>query len=279
MKTIHFILPGGGLRGSFQAGFLYKLFKDYKNFFKIYKIDGTSVGAINGITIICNKLELLKNTWVKIKNINDFFSNWSNTPIIGGIYNIYYGFYNNGLYNNQLLLDKLTKNLDIENCVNLNKFSCAVTNVDKANVEYKLGTNKDIIKYVVASASPWIICNPYLINKTCYTDGCVLETYPIKYVSNSKADIIAIIGFDQEMINFEKPDCKNILHFMATLLDIARYNSINSKNLIDLIKNGNCIPITNPMKIVFDKFDHKDIVKGFNQGEEAAEHFFNTYLK
>ena len=279
MKNIHLILPGGGLRGSFQAGFLYKLFKDYKKYFNLYKIDGSSVGAINGITVICDKLELLKDTWINIKNINDFFSNWSNTPIIGGIYNIYYGFYNNGLYDNKLLLNKLNKNLDIENCINLNKFSCAVTNVDKALIEYKTGDNKDIIKYVAASASPWIICGPHIINDTCYTDGCVLETYPIKNISESKADIIAIIGFDQEIIDFKKPNCTNILHFMATLLDIARYNSINKKNLIDLIKTGKCIPITNPMNVLFNKFNHNDIVNGFNQGKDEAEQFYETYLK
>ena len=109
--------------------------------------------------------------------------------------------------------------------------------------------------------------------------GGVLETYPIKNISESKADIIAIIGFDQEIIDFKKPNCTNILHFMATLLDIARYNSINKKNLIDLIKTGKCIPITNPMNVLFNKFNHNDIVNGFNQGKDAAEQFYETYLK
>ena len=31
-KKIHFILPGGGVTGCFQAGFLYRLFKDYKDY-------------------------------------------------------------------------------------------------------------------------------------------------------------------------------------------------------------------------------------------------------
>ena len=33
-KKIHFILPGGGVKGSFQAGFLYHLFKNYSNDFE-----------------------------------------------------------------------------------------------------------------------------------------------------------------------------------------------------------------------------------------------------
>jgi predicted patatin/cPLA2 family phospholipase len=114
-KSIHFILPGGGARGSFQAGFLYKLFTEYNKLFSVYKVDGTSVGALNGIAIITEEYEVLKSTWSNINTITDLFSNWSNTPIIGSLSNIYYGFYNNGVYNNNqlhtLLHDNLEKNL------------------------------------------------------------------------------------------------------------------------------------------------------------------------
>ena len=105
-KSIHFILPGAGVRGSFQAGFLYELFSKYKDSFTIYRIDGTSVGSINGIATILGEFEILKDTWLKIKTINDFFEKWSNTPVIGSLYNMYYGFYNSGLYNNKLLHDR-----------------------------------------------------------------------------------------------------------------------------------------------------------------------------
>ena len=41
LPKIHFILPGGGVRGAFQAGFLYKLRKIYGDKFEIARIDGT----------------------------------------------------------------------------------------------------------------------------------------------------------------------------------------------------------------------------------------------
>ena len=62
MKSIHFILPGGGVKGCFQAGFLYKLFTDYSESFSIYRIDGTSVGSINGMATILGEFETLKHT-------------------------------------------------------------------------------------------------------------------------------------------------------------------------------------------------------------------------
>ena len=58
VKTIHFILPGGGVRGSFQAGFLYELFTKHKEAFEIYKIDGTSVGSINGIASLLGEFDV-----------------------------------------------------------------------------------------------------------------------------------------------------------------------------------------------------------------------------
>ena len=38
LPKIHFILPGGGVRGAFQAGFLYRFFSEYKDKFEVVKI-------------------------------------------------------------------------------------------------------------------------------------------------------------------------------------------------------------------------------------------------
>lgn len=54
---IHFILPAGGVRGAFQAGFIYRLFSKYRDTFIMQRIDGSSVGALNGFAIINNNIE------------------------------------------------------------------------------------------------------------------------------------------------------------------------------------------------------------------------------
>jgi len=281
-KSIHFILPGGGVRGSFQAGFLYELFTKYHEYFHIYRIDGTSVGSINGIITILGEYETLNDIWLNINNINDFFGNWSDIPVVGNLSSIYYGFYNNGMYNNQSLREKLELNLTEKKKLTdksiLEKYSCTTTNVNKATIEYIYGPNDKLFDYITASASPWIISNPVKINNTIYTDGGVLETYPLHNVEHSNADLIIIVGFDQEIVQFEEPDCSNLLLFLATLLDIARFNSINSGMVRDYIHNGRCIPIINTMKCLFTDFDQETIKLGFIQGQEAAEQFYKTYL-
>ena len=282
-KKIHFILPGGGVRGSFQAGFLYELLSKYEDSFEIYKIDGTSVGAINGIAAVLNKTDILKDIWLSIKDINDFFGKWSTKPLVGQFYNLYAGFYNNGLYNNDLLQNLLEKHLieSLETADDIlkKKYSCAVTNIKNASIEYIDASQENIFKYITASASPWIISNPVLINDTLYTDGGLLETYPTKNILTSTADLIVIVGFDQEIVRYLEPDCSNILVYLASLIDITRFNSLNTLNIINYVKEGRCIPITNTMKCSFMDFTPEIIKDGFNHGVESAEQFYKTYLE
>ena len=282
-KKIHFILPGGGVRGSFQAGFLHKLYTDYNNEFETYKIDGTSVGAINGIATILKKTDALKDIWLSIKNINDFFSKWSTNPILGQFYNLYAGFYNNGLYSNNRLTELLENNLSdsLENIDQdtLEKYSCVVTNIKDAKIEYINGTSEKLFEYITASASPWIISNPIKINDILYTDGCLLETYPTNHILTSKADLIIIVGFDQEVVQYLEPRCSNILVYLSSLIDITRFNSLNSVNIINYVKEGRCIPITNTMKCSFMDFTPGIIKDGFDHGIESAQQFYKTYLE
>lgn len=282
-KKIHFILPAGGIRGSFQAGFLYDLFMNYKESFEVYRIDGASVGSINGIATIAEEFSVLKETWFDIKKITDFFSKWSNVPIIGSLQNLYYGFWNKGVFSNQLLNNKLKNNLfellkDKPKEV-LDKYSCAVTNVTDGKLEYVEGSNPKILEFVTASASPWIITNPKEIDNILYTDGALLETYPIKYIDDSDADLIVVVGFDQEVVRFQKPDVSNLLYYLAALLDISRFHSANSIKIKELIKSGKVIPITNTMNALMTEFKQETIKKGFEQGQEMAHLFYKTYLE
>jgi len=281
-KSIHFILPAGGVRGSFQAGFMYELFTKYRKWFTVYRIDGTSVGSINGITSLCGEFEVLKELWCSMKNINDFFSKWSTVPVIGKLKSLFHGFYNNGVYNNKLLNTKLKTNLtnhiSTMGKADLDKFACVVTDVDNGNSRYIFGSDPHILEYITASASPWIISNPKTIDGVLYTDGALLETYPIKNVNPKKVDHVVIVGFDQEIVQFEKPDTSNMLYYLAALLDISRFHSENSLRIKELVKSGKCIPITNMMTAVMDNFNQETIVEGFEQGQRMATLFYKTYL-
>lgn len=283
-KRLHIILPGGGVRGAFQGGFIYHLFSNYGHKIEVVKVDGTSVGSINGFALMNKNMELLKDTWLSIDSINDLFDNWSDSYIMNKIKNYYWGFFNNGLFSNKKLLDMLERNYrDIWNVMPIEwkrKFECAVVNLDIGKTEYFSGDNDDIFKYVTASASPWIVSNPININGTLYSDGALLETYPIKNIGKiDNIDYTIILGFDQEHLEFVKPENNNLLEYLANLIDIARYNSQNTYYVRQLLLDPKILSIVNPMKLSFVNFNKESIEEGFRLGEELAENFYKTFLE
>lgn len=282
-KSIHFILPSGGVRGSFQGGFLYELFTHYSEHFSVHRVDGTSVGALNGIAVTCKKFDLLRSMWLEISNIRDFFSTWSSIPVIGTIKNYIDGFYNNGLYNSSELRSKMDMHLKetvrVMPTQFLERFSCCVMNVSKARSEFIKGDHPDILDYVMASASPWILCNPKTIHGDVYTDGAVLDSYPLEFVDDSTADLIIIVGFDQETIQYKGGNTRHLLYFLASLLDITKLHSYNTLRVKQLIRDGKCIPITTTMKTSMVDFSQENIQEGFCQGQKMAHLFFKTYLQ
>lgn len=287
LPKIHFVLPGGGVRGAFQAGFLYRLFTSYSDKFEIAKVDGTSVGSMNGIAIASGNYEIIKDIWFSINNINDLFDNWTDSSYLGlGQYvSYYYGFFNNGLFSNKKVNGLLKENIG-EIWKELpeekkKKYSCAVVNIKTAATEYIEGDNPDLLDYITASASPWIVSNPIKINEQEYTDGGLLETYPIKNINAVGADMTLILGYDQEHFNFKPANNTNMLEYLANLIDIARFNSVNTEIVKSFLKNKKedlvCLP--NPMKVSFVDFSKETIEYGFTQGEEFAESFYKTYLE
>lgn len=280
---IHFILPGGGVRGAFQAGFLYRLFKKYGNFFEIARIDGTSVGSINGFAAINNDFDKLREIWLNITCVNDLFDNWSNSPLVGPISSLYYGYHNCGLFSNAKLMSIINDTYSkgwVEKDEEFKKnYSCAVVNLENGKTKYVYGNDKNIVNYITASASPWVISNPVDIDNEQYADGSLLETYPLKHVNKCGADITLIVGYDQEHFSYKSGDNRNILTYLANLIDISRYNSVNTQKLKELIDNQTIIGIANPMTMLFVDFDKEAIHDGFNSGNEFADTFYKTYIK
>ena len=92
------------------------------------------------------------------------------------------------------------------------------------------------------------------------------------YVENKTVSIVFCILFSVL-------DNRNLLTYLANLIDIARFNSLNTHKLKELIDSGKVIGIANPMTMLFVHFDNEAIKDGFTKGEEFAEAFYKTYIK
>tara|TARA_B100001094_G_C18114613_1_gene763200 strand:+ start:58 stop:945 length:888 start_codon:yes stop_codon:yes gene_type:complete len=276
--TIHFILPGGGVKGCFQAGFLYHLFKYFPKEFSLYQLDGCSVGALNGFAVCGGNIEELKRIWDTISCRNDIFESQSIIPIWNSIKTLYKGFYYNGVYYNNL--QKKINNYEMNKINEMDKFNCVCVNIKTGICEYKNGLNEKIREYVYASSNPWIVASPVTIEDDVYTDGALLETYPIEYIEKSTADLIVIVGYDEE--HFEKcefDESENIMMYLSRLIDICRNNNKNLEKTKEKIKkHKNIILIDSPMKVNVLYFDKEIIEEGFNMGMQASAKFVLQYL-
>ena len=100
---IHFILPGGGVKGSFQGGFLSELLESYSDQFTIERVDGTSVGALNGYAFSLGASQQLRATWYQIGGLTDVFSPSIDWPILSTVAQGYNLVHQYGIYDSSNL--------------------------------------------------------------------------------------------------------------------------------------------------------------------------------
>jgi len=273
--SIHFVVASGGSRGSFSGGFLYRMFTKYKQNFSTYRFDSCSVGSLNSLCICSGNVKNLKKVWYSIKDTNDIFYQYNSIRSAYNLINY------NGCYSSKPLENIINK-YEIKEDNLMNKFNCVVTNIKSGIYEYKNGTCRDIKKFVLASASCWILVPPLKIDNLIYTDGGLLQNYPINYVKNSLANLIVIVGFDDEHFNkISTSEGKTIFHYLARLIDITRSNNVNLHTIKNLLQTmPNIILVKNNLKDDFMDFNPTSIKKGFESGEKEADkfafkHFFN----
>jgi NTE family protein len=277
-KSIHFILPGGGVKGSFQAGFLWCLRNHYENLFSIYQIDGTSVGALNGFAFILHDIDQIQKIWFNINSIDDIFNAYSEKPIWGKLKSIYNGFFEKSVCQNDGLKKIINNNIQNIDTDKLKLYNCVVTDVYHGSYEYINGSDQNIVDYIVASASPWIIAPPVDIDNHIYIDGGLMQTYPIQNIKISNADIKLIVGRDSMHSNKLGMPGNNILHYLIRLIEISRLNNSNITKLQKYINKNSMIVIDNPLEYPFLEFTQDNVLNGFNKGIEAAHIFAEQHL-
>jgi len=277
-KTIHFILPSGGVRGSFQAGCIYHLKKNYSELFEIYRIDGTSIGAMNGLACCVEDPEVIRNVWFSENNAETIFEPWVNNSFWKNIVGIYQGFFQHGMFNNKGLKKNIRNVYDKIDKSYLPKYNCVVTDMTNGKYEYINGTSNNLIKYVVASSSPIIISEPITINNIVYCDGNLLQTYPIDFVEDSKADIKLLIGYDIDYHASLSKNGNTIIHGLYRQINILRKFSVNLTKMPKYIEKYNIVKIDNPVNFEPLDISIENITTGFNLGMEYAEIFAKKYL-
>ena len=203
-KKIIIALPGGGIKSSFQVGFLKVLLssKRFNQLFEIIEINGVSGGAIVGAYACNGQLDDLEKIYLSIQNKDEILQQWYETPYVGYYMSLCYalvkkrGFYNKekllSTFLDPLKLDK--KNKDI---IGMEKYHCVAVSIEGRCHKYINGSNKDIKKYIAGSASLPFAFEPEEINGEHFCDGGIFELYPL---GNDKTniDVIDYDGVDND---------------------------------------------------------------------------------
>jgi len=268
-QRIHFILPGGGVNGAFQAGFLYRLFKDCGKYIEVERIDGISVGCLNGIAMILEDPELIKTIWYSIENRESIFDSHTNSKDVfrkGSLYN------SHGL---RTIIENYTpfvrKNL-------LERFNCVVHNKDTGEHEYVNGGHCSIWEYVIASASPPVISPACKIGEGRYSDGGVDIVYPIEYVRfpdttydtayDAPNVMNLIVGYYEEKRYYLFKLYKKFKKSIEENMNVTR----------DHVDKGHIHIVYNRCRYNIIDFKPDVIDIAFKQGEECAVSFYLQHI-
>jgi len=258
-KRLHLILPGGGVNGAFQAGFLYRLILDCSKYIEIDRIDGISVGALNGLCVLLENPELIKNIWYSIEHRNNIFDSHPSNKAL----------WNKGsLYDSNGLREIVMVYKSYINQNDLCKFNCVVHNSNKQCYEYINGLDENIWDFVIASASPPMLSPYSKIGEHFYTDGGLDQVYPSDYIQDDDTILNVVVGY-----------YNNTDYYLFNLYKYMKKSmNDNVKKLSELLKDNKIIAINNPCRNNIIDFRREIIEEAFQLGEDSAVKFYTEHI-
>ena len=278
-KIINIFLTGGGYKGAFQSGFLFKLgeWLETHQKYQIGKVYGSSIGAING-SIFLNNRQHLRDFWNSIKSYKSMMSFWCNIPIIGRLISIIYGFFKKcGLINPIKFYNLIRLYCSHNN----NKLVVCATNLTQNKIDFidSSNHNNKIVDYIIASSSLWMFSPPIKINNNMYADGGILKYLPINEgIMESVMDDINVVVSCAKKLDFNDISYENtnllfyldkIIHMMC---DLTYENDLDK---IIKLKNFKCYIINQKLleNISMITFEQTNIRSFWDDGIIKAEEF------
>jgi NTE family protein len=191
------VLAGGGSKGAFEVGAIDYLVRENGLDFNIYL--GTSVGALNAGVLaqsynyreLCQQANLLKELWLNIKGYRSIYR-----KNLLGVFSL---LYRNSLYNPEGLKHLIKEYIDPERLFkNRTRFLKVATvavesgellYADNRTPEYR----KDILSYILASASIPLFFPAVKINGKNWYDGGLRDMTPLGAVFREQPDEIVVV--------------------------------------------------------------------------------------
>jgi predicted acylesterase/phospholipase RssA len=278
-KKITLVLPGGGIKGSFQVGFLIELLKSNK--YEITTIYGSSFGALLAPIVANKRIDLLINLFNMIDSFDEIATSWPwyyFPRIFNGIHNI---FCRKGYYKDLNLASIVWDNLSKQEQLHASKI-CKISawNVTQKRQDW-FGGNDNVIDFyngIKASMSLWLLVPPFIYKNNIYTDGGSCLFYPIDHLLNKKInqEIFFVDSCTREIkvLNKEPTNALSLMyHLHDSCIDtIGKFQIEKLKNLYK--KN---LVIVRPDEDIFDnslEYDKNKILINIALGKKKFNELY-----
>jgi len=178
-KRVILLLPGGGVRGAFQAGFVRAM--EASNAYEIEAVYGTSVGALIAPFVVSKSTDALIELFATLRSAKDLLhpDNFQVSSIFkGGL----------GLYQELGILRPGLKALKEHGALKksvLERCHCAAWNVTQKRTEWFTG--KDYVVGMIASSAIPGIIDPVCHNDNLYCDGGIAELLPLSALLDNES--------------------------------------------------------------------------------------------
>jgi predicted acylesterase/phospholipase RssA len=201
MKRLWIVLPGGGVKGIYQFGFLEGFLRLNRNEFVVEKIFGTSVGAILAPIVATNGFDAVKHHLLSIRKTSDVFRPWKFPENLLKIIPI---FTKLGAYKKVKLVDDVLNSLQKafpKETLDSAYQKCNVVAWNFMNKTEKWFSGEDLPIGIKASSALSLAVPPVSIKGAHYTDGGITELIPItkaieEYEKDNDKDNVYILVVD-----------------------------------------------------------------------------------
>lgn len=184
------LLPGGGVKGAFQLGFLTEVLAHTTpqeggatNTYTIDAVYGTSVGALMAPLIANEDVATLKEVFDNIHTIADVvtYRHLLGVPITSPSLVAMYSLFQLGGYQSIKLVETLESRLTPEQ-LQVAEQKCHVVAYDMLRDKERWFTGTELLQGVRCSSALWLAVPPVAYDDSFFSDGGVTEIYPIDYI-------------------------------------------------------------------------------------------------
>jgi len=271
VKKVWLVLPGGGVRGAFQAGFISEFVKIYP-YIVIDRVYGTSVGAIMAPVIMDNRYDDLVEMYSSFKAPTDVFTPWS---LIEAKLPQASLMLRGSAYKSVGIIDKVTAGTP---AAVYDKCYCAAWDLTKKKTKWFTGTN--YIEGMRASSALPMAVPPYKMGESQMIDGYIDALIPLDLIKqhlsvryDDSPVIVLIVDCSTRRFKIMDEPPKNVFSLMAEVASDATLANCLNKLDRDFTEMGVPVLHIKPANVAFNSamdFDETKISASIVDGVNMA---------